>query len=295
MFGIWRRGSAVVVPAVAMLVLLLAPRQALAEPGEAAKPDTLFGFVGQMAPADAETQTRKDAALESAAPFKWENISLDRVWAEDFHPETDRWTERNNRIKISIYGAGLFFPGNLRIACNAAVGLRIAWEVPGFIGIRLESVCDPLSRMRIRTTNALGGTSLRNMKGFVDCTSLSIAIFNPELSYPANIAMWAGLGWDVWFYHYYENNISFIGQRFDYQDFNVGGNFFFDLEFKITDIFHIGAGFREHILYAPQTEVGEFYHVNGHQASDNHHGRNATRPYDVTAVEDVELSISVLF
>jgi hypothetical protein len=291
MFGIRRRGTAVVVPAVATLVLLLAPRPAHAEPSGSEKPDTLFGVVGQLAPAQAEQR----ALEEDAAPVEWRTISMARVFEEDYHPETDRWTERNNRIKISVYGAGLFFAGNLRIACNAAAGLRVAWEVPGFIGVRLETVCDPLSRMRIRTTNISGGSSLRNMKGFVDCTSLSVAIFNPELSYPARIAMWAGLGVDVWFYHYYENNISFLGQRFDYQDFNVGLNFFFDLEFKITDIFHVGAGFREHLVYAPQTEVGEFYHVNGHQASGNHHGRNATRPADVSPVEDVELSISVLF
>jgi hypothetical protein len=293
MFGNWRRGRAVLVPAVASLVLLLAPRHAFADSAQDAgtgQQGTLFGLADQsVTPTEAESNAIA-GGIGSEKP-----ISLDRVWAEDFHPETDRWTERNNRIKISVYGSGLFFSQNLRIAHDAAYGIRLAWEVPGFIGIRFDTVADPWSRLRVRATGALGQSSLRTIKGVVDCTSVSIAIFNPELSYPANLAMWAGLGLDAWIYHYSENDISFIGQRYVYQDYNAGLNFFFDLEYKVADIFHVGFFVREHLVYAPQTELGEFYHVNGHTASNNHHGRNASRPWDISPVEEIGVTMSVLF
>lgn len=304
MFGIGRRGRAVVLPAVAALVLVLAPRHAFADGNEgtgsagqgSATEGTLFGLASA---APAQGAVSNEAALQGAAPIDLSKpISLERVWAEDFHPETDRWTERNNRIKLSLYGCGLFPSGNLRWVIDAAIGVRLAWEVPGFIGIRLDNIIDPLSRMRIRLPS-FNTDSTRTMKGFVDCTSLSVAIFNPESSYPANLAMWAGLGVDLWWYHYAEIEQVSIGgpptEHVHYIDQNVGLNFFFDLQYKITDIFHVGIGFREHLVYAPQTEVGEFYHIDGHQASDGHHTRNATKPVDISPVEEINVTFSILF
>ena len=46
------------------------------------------------------------------------------------------------------------------------------------------------------------------MQGFVDVTSLSIAIFNPELSSAPGLAMWAGFGVDLWYYNYADRGIS---------------------------------------------------------------------------------------
>jgi hypothetical protein len=303
MFGIWRRGNAVVVPAVAALVLLLGPRPARADDGQQSSANTLFGFQGEAAPSEAEEK----ALNQGLRVLNWATV-LDRVWSDDkdkdFHPETDRWTERNNRIKISLYGGGWFFARNLRIEPDAFLGLRLSWEVPGFIAVRLENATDPIARMRVRLPN-FGNDSTRHAQhGFVNCTSLSVAIFNPELSWPANIAMWGGLGLDLWTYHFVDRGINSSNQvvRFttDFQhnfvfNANPGLNFFFDLEYKIIDIFHVGIMYRQHIIYAPETELGEFYKINGSTASHNHHGRNGTRPADLTTVEELSLSVSVLF
>lgn len=324
MFGIWRRGvapavSALFVPAVATLVLLAAPVRAgdLDSAVNAPAQPTLFGAGPiELKPAPGELD---DSATRSAVE------EIEKVWLADFHPETDRWTERNNRIKVTLYGSALFFGQNLRIADDGGVGLRLSWEVPGFIGIRLDSTLVGWSHMRVRTANALdtqgNGTTAtasvdhtRNMQGFVDVTSLSIAIFNPELSFAPNLAMWAGFGVDVWSYHYDELEPTLVpgttaatmaNARFYYVDFNVGGNFFFNLEYKIADMFHVGFEIREHIVYAPQTERGEFYKVDAGGAPGSNspgvhtvgapHSRNQGLPFALSAVHEFQLHISILF
>ncbi|MBI3724747.1 hypothetical protein HY251_12450 [bacterium] len=298
MFGIGRRGVAVVVPAVAALVLTLAPRQTFAgELDDAVRkvdPKTsLFGFEGS--PVAAASAQPESSARETA--------ELEKIWLADFHPETDRWTERNNRIKISLIGSGMFFAQNLRITHNCAGGVRISWEVPGFIGVRLEEQMIGWARMEVREGpgGISGNHNKRHMDGIVNYNSLSVAIFNPELSYPANLVMWAGFGVDLWYYNFADRDIrrpgpggTFDNEQYTFYDWNVGGNAFFDLEYKITDIFHVGIEIREHVLYAPQTERGEFYKINGH-TQGKPHNRNQDFIVALSAVHEVQLTISVLF
>ena len=306
MFGNWRRGIAAAVSALSMpaVVTLIALSPSLARAGEiedqlkAQGPtSTLFGVQAtELTPSAAELEV--EPVLQASEQAK--------IWSADYHPETDRWTERNNRIKISLYGSGLFFGNNLRIHHDAGVGVRVSWEVPGFIGIRLDNVAVPWSHMLVRNTGkTTAGSSFRTMRGFVTCTSLSIAIFNPELSAVPNLAMWAGFGADIWNYHY-NTLIATAGgttRRYQYIDYNLGGNFFFNLEYKITDIFHVGIELREHIVYAPQTERGQFYKVDnlvqgvGIHTVGNAHSRNQDLPGELplSMVHEFQLHISVLF
>ena len=220
---------------------------------------------------------------------------LEKVWAEDFHPETDRWTEHNNRIKISLLASVLGFAENLRILSDVGFGLRVSWEVPGFIGIRLDTVAVPWSHMRVMDASPGSNPGAHHdMQGFVDVTSLSIAIFNPELSAAPNLAMWAGFGADMWNYHYAQR---FGDLQYQYIDYNFGGNLFFNLEYKIADIFHVGFEIKEHIVYAPQTERGEFYKLgnsNGLHTQGTRHSRNAF-PVAISEVIELQLHVSVLF
>jgi hypothetical protein len=304
MLGIWRRDFApavfaLFVPAVVTLVLCTPARAGELDAAMAKAPDaprdTLFGS-GPIELKPDVGEVGEDNAEVAAA-------ELEKIWAEDFHPETDRWTERNNRIKISFLTSVLAFAENLRILPDLGFGLRVSWEVPGFIGIRLDSVAVPWSHMRVadfgqsQTTN----DTHHDMQGFVDVTSLSIAIFNPELSAAPNLAMWAGFGADMWNYHYAE---LFGGApaghiEYAYIDYNFGGNLFFNLEYKLADIFHIGFEIKEHIVYAPQTERGEFYKVNSETGFGLHtfgtpHSRNAL-PVALSEVLELQLHVSVLF
>ncbi len=302
MFGIWRRGIA---PAVSMLfvpavALVLSGSQARAGDLDAALADakapepTLFG--------ESATKIKTVPAEESTAPSFADEIA--RLWAEDFHPETDRWTERNNRIKLTAFASAMFFGDNLRIHPDGAAGVRISWEVPGFIGIRLDTAGAPWSHFRVRDAQQTldTGDHSRFIQGFFDVTSLSIAIFNPELSFAPNLAMWAGFGLDVWSYHY-DALIGSQGtsRRYQFVDFNAGGNLFFNLEYRIVDVFHIGMELREHVVYAPQTERGEFYKIDniipgiGLHTIGSPHSRNQNLPVALSAVEEFQLHISVVF
>ncbi len=306
MFGNWRRGIAAAVSALSMpaVVTLIALSAGTARAGEIEdqlkapqKPETLFGI-------EATSLTPSAAELEEQPVLQASEQA--KLWSADFHPETDRWTERNNRIKISLYGAGLFFGNNLRIHHDAAIGLRVSWEVPGFIGIRFDGVAIPWSHMLVRNTGKVAtGSSWRTMKGFVVCNSLSIAIFNPELSAVPNLAMWAGFGVDWWNYHYNQliRTAGGTSRRYQYIDYNFGGNLFFNLEYKINDFFHVGFEIREHIVYAPQTERGQFYKVDnlvqgvGLHTVGRPHDRNQDLPGELplSAVHEFQLHVAVVF
>ncbi len=303
MFGFLRRSHAAAVSSLsvpALLLLLASPayaggeiEQQVRQPAQEAVP--ILGMPSADLPPVGEVD--EIAALG-------EPISLEKIWAADFHPETDRWTERNNRVKITLFGSALFFGQNLRIYHDAGVGLRVSWEVPGFIGIRLDSVIVPFSHMVVRN---IGKTSTndsnRSMRGFVDCTSLSIAIFNPELSAAPNLVMWAGFGVDLWEYHYdqFLPNAGGTSRRYQYVDWNLGGNLFFNMEYKIVDTFHIGFELREHVVYAPQTERGRFYKIDnvvggvGLHTSGAAHSRNQNIPIPLSAVEEFQLHVAVVF
>jgi len=305
MFGIWRRGlaaavSSLCVPAVALLVLCASPAYAGGEIEEQLRKPILEPTPLLAAPATELAPSEGELVGDPVG----EAIDLAKVWAADFHPETDRWTERNNRVKLTLYGCGMFFGQNMRIYNDAGIGLRVSWEVPGFIGIRFDSVLLPFSHMVVRNVGKTSTTdSNRSMRGFVDCSSISIAIFNPELSAAPNLALWAGFGVDVWSYHYDQLIAGATGtsRRYQYVDFNLGGNMFFNLEYKITDIFHVGVELREHVVYVPQTERGRFYKVDnlvagiGLHTVGSKHSRNQGLPIALSAVEEFQLHVSVVF
>lgn len=217
---------------------------------------------------------------------------------EDFHPETDRWTERTNRIRITPWFGAWLFSDELRIHHDVAVGLRINWEVPGFIGIRWDSGVVPWSRMEVKIdSTAIGGgnpRSSRYMDGNVHSHTLSIAIFNPELS-TTGLAFWAGFGAGLWFFDYHESNIiRESGIDGDFTDTTFSGNIFVELDYKIADIFHIGIGTRVHVLMADHTDDGRFYDLNDVEQSAGS-GRNDGILDDLATVTEFTLNISVLF
>lgn len=217
---------------------------------------------------------------------------------EDFHPETDRWTEHNNRIRITWFTGGWFFSNELDIKNDVVTGFRIAWEVPGFIGIRWDSGFVPWSRLEVKALRADGSTSSREMSGIVHAHTLSLGIFNPELSVDG-LAFWAGFGAGLWIYDYNESDI-FSGSSSantadgDFSDINIGGNIFVELDYKIADVFHIGIGIRQHFILADHTDEGRFYAFDGVDQSGVG-GRNDGIIDDLAGVTELTFNLSVLF
>jgi hypothetical protein len=304
MFGFWRRGRrlkgtaavvSVVVPVFVALFLLAAPRTAQADELDDALHRSTLPVVQGHAPEAPVVSDGSDPAPKGDADKLTLDpvaLALEQLWAADFHPETDRWTERNNRVKVSLLMSAMFFGNNLRVLDDVGIGLRVAWEVPGFISIRLDTTILPFSHIETRTINSSSGDGRRYTPGYLDMTCLTVGIFNPELSAAPNLAMWAGLGLDAVFYHY---GGLIAGNHYTYVDQNVGGEFFFNLEYKIVDIFHVGLEWREHVLYAPQTEEGRgFVKVNGHTRGI-HHERNQSFPVALSAITEFQLTVSVLF
>lgn len=305
-----RRGSALLVPASVVLALCAAsPSPARAEPAAAAstpsasqiegklaapgaRPATLFGFGAEAlaAPIDEE------APAETATPLQ----RLERV--ADFHPETDRWTDRNNRIRLSPWVAGWFFSNNLKVEHDMAMGLRLAWEVPGFIGIRLDSGIVPWSHLDIHFPNPQkpSGLTDRRIPGIAANIALTLGIFNPELSTPAGpLAFWAGFGPEIWIFSYKQDNVAFSSSTVKYssmddfpRELNWGAQIFIEMDFKISDLLHAGLGFREHIFRAPQTKRGRFWTIDGTRA-DN--GNTRGNPMLLATVQDIFVELSILF
>ena len=227
----------------------------------------------------------------------------DLEMVEDFHPETDRWTEHNNRIRITLWTGGWFFSNELDIHHDVVVGFRINWEVPGFIGIRWDSGFVPWSRLEVKRSPADtrgNPRSSREVSGVVHAHTLSLGIFNPELSIDG-LAFWAGFGGGLWIYDYSEGD-TFAGNQgggggfdnVDFQDINVSGHIFVELDYKIADIFHIGIGIRQHFILADHTDEGRFYDINGTEQSTNS-GRNDGILDDLAGVTELTLNLSVLF
>jgi hypothetical protein len=289
----WR----LLVPASVVLVLLAAPGVASADDAplgmdltradRARATTTLFGFEAQERSASEDVKkldSQVDATLEKLEPIA------------DYHPETDRWTERNNRIKISLWGAGWFFSQNLNIAHDAAVGLRVAWEVPGFIAIRLDGGFCPWSHLLARVDRGNGFFSDELVPGLAVNSSLTIGIFNPELSTAAGpLAFWAGFGPEIWYWNYHSNNVTISGvdHQIDFSgknSLNFGGQIFVEADFKVMDIMHFGLGFKEHIVVAPQVKDGRYWTLDGGSASNGKKDNMG-----LAAVQDVYLQLSVLF
>lgn len=232
------------------------------------------------------------------APDQEELVPLgDLRLAADFHPETDRWTERHNRIRISLWMGVWAWSGEMDIHTDMVLGLRLAWEVPGFIGIRLDSGLVPWSRLEVKPVPpGFGNTnSKRHINGYVHNHTLSLGIFNPELSI-AGLAFWAGFGGGLWFYEYHENDVFGVdsGIDGDWSDVNISGHIFVELDYKIVDILHVGIGLREHVVLADQTDEGRFYEFNGVKQSYDS-GRNQGILDDLALVTEFTFNISVLF
>jgi hypothetical protein len=245
----------------------------------------------QVGQADLGIAVEPGAAIEDAI------LMSDLQPVEDFHPETDRWTERTNRIRITPWVGAWLFSDELRIHHDIAVGLRINWEVPGFIGIRWDSGVVPWSRMEVKIdASSFGGNarSSRYMDGYVHSHTLSIAIFNPELS-TTGLAFWAGFGAGLWFFNYNENDIiRETGVDGDFSDVTFSGNIFMELDYKIAEVFHVGIGTRLHVLMADHTDDGRFYDLNDTEQSAGD-GRNDGILDDLATVTEFTLNFSVLF
>ncbi len=172
--------------------------------------------------------------------------SLVRV--EDFHPETDRWTERNNRIRITSWTGAWLFGTSADIQNDVVTGLRLSWEVPGFIGIRVSSGFVGWSRLRVRAQD--GGQTFRSTaRGIVHGHTISLALFNPELS-TIGLAFWAGFGGGLFLYDYEEPGrftpTTTTDEELD--DVSLSGHVFVELDYRVVDVFHIGLGLRQHLL-----------------------------------------------
>lgn len=246
-------------------------------------------------PVKAATLQVADADLGVSVDALSEDVLIsDLQLTEEFHPETDRWTERTNRIRISPWIGAWMFSDELRIHHDVALGFRIAWEVPGFIGIRLDHGFVPWSRMEVKVATPVNPRSSRYMDGMVHSHTLSIAIFNPELSIDG-LAFWAGFGGGLWIYSYNENDVvRGLNVDADFDDINISGNIFVELDYKITDIFHVGLGARLHVLLADHTNDGRFYSLNGVEQSSAT-DRNDGIVDDLATVTEFTLNFSVLF
>jgi hypothetical protein len=218
---------------------------------------------------------------------------------EDFHPETDRWTDRNNRIRITMWTGAWLFSKELRIHHDVPVGFRISWEVPGFISIRWDSGFAPWSRMEVKGRTSSGNLSSRWMSGVVHNHTLSLGIFNPELSV-SGLAFWAGFGAGIWVYNYNEADVfgdtSDQGIDAEFSDTNISGLVFIELDYEISDTFHVGLGIRQHALLADHTNDGRFYEFNGvQQTKADAIDRNDGQFDDLAGVTEITFNISVLF
>ena len=134
-----------------------------------------------------------ESSLELEKYKAQEEGSLGRRWSakdalyqadlqriEDFHPETDRWTDRTNRIRITLWQGGWFFSSELDIHHDYVVGFRINWEVPVFIGIRWDSGFVPWSRMEVKAVPGINTNpaSSRWMSGVVHSHTLNLGAFS---------------------------------------------------------------------------------------------------------------------
>lgn len=257
---------------------------------EVRKPGTIAAAqadVEPLASLEAEPTVRDSVALADLRPI------------EDFHPETDRWTDRHNRIKMTGWLGMWAFSGELDIAPTFTMGLRLSWEVPGFIAIRWDSGLAPFPQLEVRNANPTGGYR-RDIDGFVHAHTLSIAIFNPELS-TGGLAFWAGFGLGVWIYDFNES-VSGVNYSFDTVDgimgkedaLNLSGNVFIELDYEVMEVFHLGSGLRQHFLLADHTTNDSFVEVNGSSTS-NDNGRNSGPLDDLAGVTEMTLNLTIVF
>ncbi len=237
-----------------------------------------------------------DSELDFETPNDRDAVPIgDLAQITDFHPETDRWTERNNRIRITVWIGAWMLSNELDIHNQEVLGLRINWEVPGFIGIRWNSSAIPFARMEVKSGGGPGASS-RYMDGIVHNHTLGLGIFNPELSIDG-LAFWAGFGGGLWIFDFSETGV-FSGSpgTHSFNEVSIGGFIFVELDYEIADIFHIGLGLKQHVILADFTDEGRFYEFNGTQvAPAGTDGRNEGQFDDLASVFEISLNISILF
>ncbi|MEZ6188617.1 MAG: hypothetical protein R3F62_26890 [Planctomycetota bacterium] len=243
------------------------------------------------------TADATEIARPQAKGLQEERIPLgDLSPVADFHPETDRWTDRHNRIRLSVNLGYWFFGGELDIEPAFVTGLRLGWEVPGFIGIRIHSNWAFQSRLEVKAVAGAGNVSSRQANGVVSNHGLSLGIFNPELSI-GGLAFWAGFGGSLWIYDFQENDILSDGDLAidaDFNDQNLSGHIFVELDYKIADIFHIAFLYKQHFVLADHTDEGRFYSLNGvDQSFDT--GRNDGIFDDLALVGEFTITLSIYF
>lgn len=282
-------------PLLGGVVLLLASPAFAGNELDQCRTRVLSTHLLEVADSDLGLQTSQREQLGSRLNTMVPLAKLGNI--EDFHPEVERWTDRNNRIRITAYTGVWLFSGELDIHTDVPIGFRINWEVPGFIGIRWDSGFLPWGRMEVKGQTTSGRSS-RWMSGFAHTHNLSIGIFNPELSV-SGLAFWAGFGLGLWFFDFQENDVFGVDSNVDAEynnnsDLNIAGNIFVEFDYAISDTFHIGLGFRQFFVLAPQTDEGRFYNFNGVDQTIAD-GRNDGQFDDLAGITEITLNISVLF
>ena len=246
--------------------------------------------------------TRPQSAVMSDLFDAEMELALTADGRVDYHPTVDRWTDTNNRIRLTPLMGAWFFSGELDVEHNFVTGARVSWEVPGFIAIHFDTLVSPLARLEVKPGGSANAASSRHVDGNVISGYVSVAIFNPELS-SENLAWWAGLGVGGWYMLFEEDNVqnSGIQTEVEFEEILPAGKVFIELDYKISDNFHIGLGIAAHVLYSTHTDDGRFYDVNdvkGGVAAGGaltQDGRNDGFVGHLSLVTELTLNLSLVF
>lgn len=263
---------------------------------------------GDLLVREAERQATEDGVLNT--PKSLNEIRLASIFDQneelqaltDYHPTVDRWTDRDNRIRVKMPISWLLYSGELDVKPNVGIGLSISWEAPGFIAIFFEGMISPFSRLEVKPGASLNPRSSRHAEGFTANAYLSIAIFNPELS-NEDLALWAGVGAGAWYFNFNDDSTqnSIAPSDVEFQDTVPAAKVFFEIDYRVTPNIHVGFGTALHVLYARFTDDGRFYKVNGISGGVGLGGaltqenRNEGFLGHLALVTDIHLNLSVVF
>lgn len=252
--------------------------------------------VGRMAKA-----SKKDTSVSELDDL-FADVDDELELLVDYHPTVDRWTETNNRIRVTLYTGAWFYSGELDIKQNIMFGARVSWEVPGFIAIHFDLAHSPYSRLEVKPGADPSGRSSRHAWGSVTTGYVSVAIFNPELS-SEKLAFWAGVGLGFYYQDFRERSVqnNVFPTKVESQELTPSSKVFIELDYKISDTLHVGGGIATHFVYADFTDDGRHYDVNGVQGGVASGGRltqsdrNRGILGDFAVITELTLNISVVF